>query len=71
LKDAIIVNPYDIEAMADAIQLSLAIKPDERAERMKLMRTVVREHNIYRWAGNLITALARLRMPEVPAQKRK
>ena len=65
LKDAIIVNPYDIEAMADAIYLSLTMDPLERSERMKRMRTVVKEHNIYRWAGNLITELARLRTADV------
>lgn len=70
LKDAIIVNPYDIEGMADAIYLAIAMEPNERSERMVRMRQVVREHNIYRWAGNLITALARLRMPEVLGQKR-
>lgn len=61
LRDAIIINPYDIEGMADAIHLSLTMEPSERTERMKRMRTVVKEHNIYRWAGNLISALARLR----------
>jgi len=70
LKDAIIVNPYDIEGMADAIYLSLTMEQDERSERMMRMRQEVREHNIYRWAGNLITTLARLRMPEVLEQKR-
>ena len=28
------------------------------------MREIVREHNIYRWAGNLIAELARLRLAE-------
>ncbi|MEW6676177.1 MAG: trehalose-6-phosphate synthase [Nitrospirota bacterium] len=60
LKDAVIVNPYDIEGMADAIHLALTMEPNERSERMKRMRTIVREHNIYLWAGNLITTLARL-----------
>ncbi len=61
LKDAIIINPYDIEDMADAMRLSLTMEPSERVERMRGMRAVVKEHNIYRWAGNLITSLARLR----------
>ncbi len=61
LKDAVIINPYDIEDMADAIHLSLTMEPSERTERMQRMRAVVKEHNIYRWAGNLITSLARLR----------
>jgi len=62
LKDAVIVNPYDIEQMADAICLSLRMPPAERCARMGRMRANVREHNIYRWAGKLIAELARLRL---------
>lgn len=69
LKDAVIVNPYDIEEMADAIQFSLTMEPDVRSERMKRMRIVIKEHNIYRWAGNLITTLARLKPPDVSNEK--
>ena len=64
LKDAILVNPYDIEEMADAIFLALRMDPAERAGRMRRMRATVREHNIYRWAGELIGQLARLRLSE-------
>ncbi len=64
LKDALIVNPYDIEQMADAICLSLRMPPEERCDRMGRMRANVRDHNIYRWAGKLIAGLARLRLPE-------
>jgi trehalose 6-phosphate synthase len=64
LKDAVIVNPYDIEEMADAIRFSLTMEPAERSGRMKRMRAAVKEHNIYRWAGSLIAELARLRLPE-------
>ncbi|MFZ6017325.1 MAG: trehalose-6-phosphate synthase [Nitrospirota bacterium] len=69
LKDAVIVNPYDIEGMADAIHLALTMEPNERSERMKRMRTIVREYNIYRWAENLITTLARLRPPGISNEK--
>jgi trehalose 6-phosphate synthase len=61
LRDALIINPYDIEDMADTVHLSLTMESSERTERMKRMRAVVKEHNIYRWAANLITSLARLR----------
>jgi len=63
LKDAIIVNPYDIEEMAEAIAASLKMEHAERSDRMKRMRATIKEHNIYRWAGNLVAELARLRLP--------
>ncbi|HEX2721216.1 MAG TPA: trehalose-6-phosphate synthase, partial [Candidatus Deferrimicrobium sp.] len=64
LKDAVIVNPYDIEQMADAICLSLRMEPAERSERMRRMRTNIRVYNIYRWAGKLIGELARLTLTD-------
>jgi trehalose 6-phosphate synthase len=64
LKDAVIVNPYDIEQMADAIRLSLGMPPAERSARMGRMRETLQEYNIYRWAGKLIAGLARLRLTD-------
>jgi trehalose-6-phosphate synthase len=61
LIDALIVNPYDIEQMADAICLALKMPREERSARMGRMREILEEYNIYRWAGKLIAALARLR----------
>ena len=62
LKDAVIVNPYDIEEMADAIKFALTLEPSERIERMQRMRSAIKEHNIYRWAGKLITELSHVRL---------
>ncbi len=62
LVDALDVNPYDTEALADAIHRALDMPPEERRARMARMRSYLREHNIYRWAGNLISDLAAVRL---------
>jgi trehalose-6-phosphate synthase len=62
LHDAVVVNPYDTEQLAEAIHLALEMDPEERRARMQRMRRVVRENNIYRWAGNLIEELAEIRL---------
>ncbi|MFH0989515.1 MAG: trehalose-6-phosphate synthase [bacterium] len=67
LPDALIVNPYDIEEMAEALHLALTMEKKEQRERMQEMRTVVKERNVYRWAANIITTLTHLRMPKQPA----
>lgn len=64
LPDALIVNPYDIEEMAEVLHLALLMNPHERSERMRRLRVVAKERNVYRWAANLITTLARLRLPK-------
>ncbi len=60
LRDAILVNPYDMDGMAEAIRNAVAMAPDERKARMARMRQAVREHNIYRWAGLLLSELERI-----------
>jgi len=62
LRDALVVNPYDAEELADAIRLGLEMDTPEKKARMQRMRRVVKEYNIYRWAGNLISELAELRI---------
>jgi len=61
LGDALIVNPYDTEQMADSIRQALEMRPEERRMRMQRMRSTVREHNVYRWAGKLIEELCEVR----------
>ncbi len=64
LRDALLVNPYDIDQTAEAIRVALEMEPEERQVRIQRMRKIIREHNIYRWAGNLITELCELRLDE-------
>ena len=65
LRDALLVNPYDIDQTAEAIRVALEMEPEEKQLRMQRMRRVIREHNIYRWAGNLITELCEVRLDAV------
>jgi trehalose 6-phosphate synthase len=62
LRDAIPVNPYDIEQLAEAIRRALEMPPEERRARMQRMRRTVKEHNVYRWAADLISELAEIRL---------
>ena len=65
LADALVVNPYDTDELGDAIHAALSMPADERRARMQRMRATVREHNVYRWAGNLIGELAEVRLDAV------
>jgi trehalose 6-phosphate synthase len=62
LLDALIVNPYDIEGVAEAIHQALEMDPGERRKRMQRMRHHVMDHNIYRWAASILGDLRDLRM---------
>jgi trehalose 6-phosphate synthase len=64
LTDALLVNPYNVEEMAEAIRLALEMPEAERRRRMQKMRTAVADNNIYRWAGKAVSALLRFDFPE-------
>ncbi|MBS0338338.1 MAG: trehalose-6-phosphate synthase [Proteobacteria bacterium] len=61
LSEALIVNPYDTEQCAAALRLALAMPPDEQRERMRSMRSLIQEFNVYRWAGRMLLDAARMR----------
>jgi trehalose-6-phosphate synthase len=68
LGDALQVNPYDIQQLADAICVALKMAREERKARMRRMRRIVREYNVYRWAGKLVSDLCELRVESNHAQ---
>lgn len=60
LIQAFIVNPYNIEDVADRIKAGLEMKYTEQTRRMKKMRKLIKDHNIYRWSAELIRAIVNL-----------
>jgi trehalose 6-phosphate synthase len=62
LGDSLLVNPYDIEGVAEAIHRGLEMARAERRTRMQRMRKHVREHNVYRWAASVLGDLRELPM---------
>jgi len=62
LTDSLLINPYDVQQLAGAIHRALTMSTDEQAARMQRMRDSVREHNVYRWAANLLSDLTEIRI---------
>ncbi|MBM3952762.1 MAG: trehalose-6-phosphate synthase [Rhodospirillales bacterium] len=61
LLEALIVNPFDARATADAIDRALRMPPDQQRERMRLMRESVSENNVFYWAGRMLLDASRIR----------
>jgi trehalose 6-phosphate synthase len=59
LTDALLVNPYASDQFADAIRQALEMPQPERKRRMRKMRQVVQENNVYRWAADIISELVK------------
>jgi trehalose 6-phosphate synthase len=68
LSDALVINPYDTEQFANAIQTAVMMDSDERKRRMDRMRRQVSEFNVYRWAATFLTELAETR-PETSSSR--
>jgi len=62
LTDALLVNPYDVDQVANAIYQALEFSEEEQAVRMSRMRKVVYERNVYRWAASLLSDLTEIRV---------
>ena len=59
LTDALLVNPYATDHFADAIKNALEMPEMERQKRMRRMRGIVRENNIYKWAADIVSELVK------------
>ena len=57
LDAALLVNPHDIDGMAQAIATALAMPLDERRERWDAMMAKLREHTVQRWFSDFVAAL--------------
>lgn len=57
LPEALIINPYDIEAIKSALLTSLSLPDDERRSRMASMRDTVRRHDVHHWAQHFLERL--------------
>ncbi len=57
LGDAVLVNPYYIDGLADAIKTAVEMSPEEQQRRMLRMREAVKYQNVYRWAAKLLSEI--------------
>jgi trehalose 6-phosphate synthase len=61
LSEALIVNPYDADQCAAALHLALTMPESEQRDRMRLMRGLIAEYNVFRWAGRMLLDAAAMR----------
>jgi trehalose-6-phosphate synthase len=61
LPESLIINPYDIDQAAAAVKVALEMPEGEQKDRMRNMRGLIQEFNVYRWAGRMLMDAARIR----------
>ncbi|MBN9156042.1 trehalose-6-phosphate synthase [Microbacterium sp.] len=61
LRQAVLVNPHDIEGLKDAIMQAVEMPPREQARRMRALRKRVLENDVNAWSQEFLTALENVR----------
>jgi trehalose 6-phosphate synthase len=61
LAEALIVNPYNVDQCAAALHIALTMPAAEQRDRMRSMRAITQEFNVYRWAGRMLLDAAQVR----------
>jgi trehalose 6-phosphate synthase len=64
LTDAVLVNPFAVHEIADAMHLALTMPQEERVKRMRRMRQHLERNNVYRWGGKVLSELLKFDFPE-------
>jgi trehalose 6-phosphate synthase/phosphatase len=65
-RGALLVNPYDIEGVADAIHRAYTMNDDERRNRMRRLRRGVRECDIFWWVDSYLQAAIERDLSDYP-----
>ncbi|MHB1929413.1 MAG: alpha,alpha-trehalose-phosphate synthase (UDP-forming) [Acidimicrobiales bacterium] len=58
LRQAFLINPWDIDGTKDAIRRAVAVGPQEAGRRMRALRRRVAEFDVHHWANAFLGALA-------------
>lgn len=64
LTEALIVNPYDLNEASNALAAAFRMSESEQRVRMRSMRRLVSEFNVFRWAGQMLIDASELRRRE-------
>jgi trehalose 6-phosphate synthase len=72
LAEAVLINPFDVNETAEAMEIAMRMGREERRDRMSLMRRTVKENNVYRWAGRMLMDASRIRQRQnLPSVKKR
>jgi trehalose 6-phosphate synthase len=70
LTDAILVNPHDVDAVAEGIHRGLCMSLEERRKRHRAMLNILRRNDIGAWRNTFIAALTATSGPRVLERRR-
>jgi trehalose 6-phosphate synthase len=60
LEEAVIINPYDIDAFGAALHRAIEMPDEDQMARMRSMRRIVAGRNVFNWASDILEGLESL-----------
>lgn len=64
LDGGVLINPFDREQFSNSLYEVLNFTEAERRRRMRKMRIIIKQNNIYRWAGKILSELLKFEFSE-------
>ena len=64
LTDAVIVNPFAMHEVGEAIYQAITMPEEEQKRRMTRLRDQLAQNNVFRWAGKILSTLLKFDFPE-------
>jgi trehalose 6-phosphate synthase/phosphatase len=58
MREALLVNPHDVDGTAEVVHTALGLAPEERAWRMRALRDRERQHDVHAWLADFLDAAA-------------
>lgn len=65
-RGALLVNPYDVEGVACALERAVTLPASEQQSRMRRLRCSVREHDIFWWLDSFLRASIARKLGDFP-----
>jgi trehalose 6-phosphate synthase len=66
-RGAVLVNPYDVEGVADALYEAVAMPTAERRVRMGRMRRLIGRRDVFWWVNSFLLAAFARRLEDFPS----
>jgi trehalose 6-phosphate synthase len=57
LKQALLMNPHDIDGLKSAVMRAVEMPPRDASRRMRAMRKQILEHDVDHWSADFLHAL--------------
>jgi trehalose 6-phosphate synthase len=70
-RDALLVNPYDIRGVAEAIRTAYAMPQASRVARMRALRRSIRRHDVFWWVDSFLRAAISRDLRAFPLPERR